>query len=106
MDINKRPLFFTKHNGEKAPLPFSDTEYKNRLAKLREIMAITDEVSVINDDVKGGTRQVVGVEDGCFCLSRFAICAGQALEKHPLGSSIGRETSVIVQVCSGVLQSR
>lgn len=47
MDINKRPLFFTKHNGEKAPLPFSDTEYKNRLAKLREIMATKDIPAVL-----------------------------------------------------------
>ena len=34
-----RPEFFTLHNGEKAPLPFSQAEYANRLAKLRQIMA-------------------------------------------------------------------
>ncbi|HUS52955.1 MAG TPA: aminopeptidase P family protein [Thermohalobaculum sp.] len=33
-----RPEFFTMHNGEKAPLPFSQAEYANRLAKLRQIM--------------------------------------------------------------------
>jgi creatinase len=33
-----RPDFFTLHNGEKAPLPFSQAEYANRLAKLRQIM--------------------------------------------------------------------
>lgn len=34
-----RPDFFTFHNGEKAPLPFSRTEYDRRLSGLREIMA-------------------------------------------------------------------
>ncbi len=34
-----RPEFFTLHNGGKAPLPFSQAEYANRLAKLRRIMA-------------------------------------------------------------------
>jgi creatinase len=34
-----RPDFFTLTNGEKAPLPFSQTEYDNRLAGLRRIMA-------------------------------------------------------------------
>jgi creatinase len=33
-----RPDFFALHNGEKAPLPFSEAEYANRLAKLRQIM--------------------------------------------------------------------
>jgi creatinase len=47
MDINKRPHFFTTRNGEKAPLPFSDTEYENRLAKLREIMAAKDIPAVL-----------------------------------------------------------
>jgi len=37
-----RPEFFTFHNGEKAPLPFSRTEYDRRLAGLREIMARHD----------------------------------------------------------------
>ena len=47
MDINKRPHFFTTHNGEKAPLPFSDTEYENRLAKLRGIMAAHPEATIV-----------------------------------------------------------
>jgi creatinase len=47
MDINKRPHFFTTHNGEKAPLPFSDAEYENRLAKLREIMSAKDIPAVL-----------------------------------------------------------
>ena len=34
-----RPEFFTLHNGEKAPLPFSEAEYAARLASLRRIMA-------------------------------------------------------------------
>jgi creatinase len=34
-----RPEYFTLHNGEKAPLPFSQSEYADRLAKLRQIMA-------------------------------------------------------------------
>ncbi len=33
-----RPEFFTFHNGEKAPLPFSRAEYDRRLAGLRGIM--------------------------------------------------------------------
>lgn len=42
MEIENRPQFFTCHNGEKAPLPFSDTEYERRLATLRGIMAARD----------------------------------------------------------------
>ena len=34
-----RPEFFRFQNGEKAPLPFSDTEYERRLAGLRATMA-------------------------------------------------------------------
>ena len=34
-----RPDFFTFHNGDKAPLPFSRAEYDRRLAGLRAIMA-------------------------------------------------------------------
>ena len=37
-DAPARPDFFTFHNGEKAPLPFSRAEYDRRLAGLREIM--------------------------------------------------------------------
>ncbi len=33
-----RPQYFTFHNGEKAPLPFSDSEYESRLNGLRSIM--------------------------------------------------------------------
>jgi creatinase len=35
----QRPEFFEMHNGEKAALPFSDTEYEIRLGKLRALMA-------------------------------------------------------------------
>ncbi len=41
-DISKRPEFFTRHNGEKALLPFSDAEYARRLKKLRAIMTARD----------------------------------------------------------------
>ncbi|UUV07413.1 aminopeptidase P family protein [Ruegeria sp. YS9] len=41
-DISNRPQFFTCHNGEKAPLPFSKAEYDRRLGKLRAIMAQRD----------------------------------------------------------------
>lgn len=41
-DISNRPEFFTSHNGEKAPLPFSKGEYERRLKKLRAIMAERD----------------------------------------------------------------
>jgi creatinase len=45
-DLDKRPEFFTCHNGEKAPLPFSKSEYARRLTKLRSIMAAKD-ISVV-----------------------------------------------------------
>ena len=35
----KRPNFFHLHNGSKAPLPFSDKEYEERLKGLREIIS-------------------------------------------------------------------
>ena len=35
----KRPSFFQLKNGSKATLPFTDNEYKNRLASLREIIS-------------------------------------------------------------------
>ena len=38
----QRPDFFTLHNGEKAKLPFSNSEYENRLSALREVMAEQD----------------------------------------------------------------
>ncbi|MCH2094597.1 MAG: aminopeptidase P family protein [Rhodobacteraceae bacterium] len=41
-DLFDRPDFFTRHNGEKAPLPFSSAEYDRRLSKLRQIMAARD----------------------------------------------------------------
>ena len=40
--LSDRPAFFTCHNGEKAPLPFSAAEYEHRLSKLRAIMAGRD----------------------------------------------------------------
>ena len=36
--LSNRPDFFTLHNGEKAPLPFSDAEYEARLTGLRAAM--------------------------------------------------------------------
>lgn len=47
MDINSRPEMFTCHNGDKAPLPFSDTEYERRVAGLRKIMAEKDVPAVL-----------------------------------------------------------
>lgn len=41
-DLNNRPEFFTSHNGDKAPLPFSKAEYARRLASLRAVMAKRD----------------------------------------------------------------
>lgn len=41
-DLNNRPEFFTSHNGDKAPLPFSKAEYARRLANLRTVMAKRD----------------------------------------------------------------
>ena len=38
-NLQKRPDFFVCENGEKAPLPFSNREYENRLTGLRTIMA-------------------------------------------------------------------
>lgn len=46
-DLNNRPEFFTCHNGEKAPLPFSKGEYERRLTKLRSIMAEKDIPAVL-----------------------------------------------------------
>ncbi len=39
MSISQRLEFFELHNGDKAPLPFSDGEYENRQARLRELMS-------------------------------------------------------------------
>ena len=46
-DLNQRPEFFTCHNGDKAPLPFSKAEYARRLTKLRTIMASKDIPAVV-----------------------------------------------------------
>ena len=40
--MSQRPDFFELRNGEKARLPFSDDEYRNRLQRLRRVMAETD----------------------------------------------------------------
>ena len=42
LDTQNRPEFFTCHNGDKAPLPFSQAEYAGRLARLRKVMAGRD----------------------------------------------------------------
>ena len=39
MSQTQRPDFFELQNGSKAKLPFSDTEYENRLSGLRQLMA-------------------------------------------------------------------
>lgn len=46
-NLSNRPEFFTCHNGEKAPLPFSTGEYDRRLASLRAIMANRDIPAVL-----------------------------------------------------------
>jgi creatinase len=46
-DISHRPAFFTRHDGGKAPLPFSDSEYESRLSGLRAIMAARDIQAVV-----------------------------------------------------------
>lgn len=46
-DLNTRTEYFTCHNGDKAPLPFSRSEYTNRLTKLRSIMAAKDVPAVL-----------------------------------------------------------
>lgn len=46
-DLNNRPEFFTCHNGDKAPLPFSKAEYARRLASLRATMAARDIPAVL-----------------------------------------------------------
>lgn len=40
--LNDRPQSFICHNGEKAPLPFSEAEYERRIATLRAIMVDAD----------------------------------------------------------------
>jgi len=46
-DTFDRPETFTSHNGDKAPLPFSQQEYDRRLASLRQIMATQDVGAVV-----------------------------------------------------------
>lgn len=46
-DHSNRPQMFTSHNGEKAPLPFSQAEYDARLSKLRTIMDARDIDAVV-----------------------------------------------------------
>ena len=43
----ERAAFFSRPNGERAPLPFSQGEYDRRLAKLRGIMAARDIPAVV-----------------------------------------------------------
>ena len=45
--MTKRPDFFELPNGSKAPLPFSDGEYENRLAKMRSLMQSADVDAVL-----------------------------------------------------------
>ncbi len=47
LDTQNRPEFFTCHNGDKAPLPFSQAEYAGRLARLRKVMADRDIPTVL-----------------------------------------------------------
>lgn len=46
-DTFDRPETFTSHNGDKAPLPFSQQEYDRRLTALRQIMAAEDVGAVV-----------------------------------------------------------
>ena len=59
-----RPDFFTFHNGEKAPLPFSRDEYDRRLAGLRQIMA-----------AKGIEATILTSMHGVAYYSGFIYCA-------------------------------
>ncbi len=43
---SKRPEFFELHNGLKAPLPFTNSEYERRLSALRQLMSV-NEVSAV-----------------------------------------------------------
>ena len=43
----QRPQTMTLHNGDKAPLPFSDQEYEHRLLGLHAIMASLDLDAVV-----------------------------------------------------------
>ncbi|MEM7232973.1 MAG: aminopeptidase P family protein, partial [Planctomycetota bacterium] len=45
--LDTRPDTFQCHNGAKAPLPFSDAEYRRRLTRLRAIMAEQDVAAVV-----------------------------------------------------------
>jgi creatinase len=47
LDTQNRPEFFTCHNGDKAPLPFSQAEYAGRLSRLRKVMADKDLPAVL-----------------------------------------------------------
>lgn len=48
-----RPDFFVRHNGEKAPLPFSTDEYARRIAGLRKTMADRDVPAVLLTSMHG-----------------------------------------------------
>ena len=43
----ERPRYFSRANGDKAPLPFSASEYERRLAALRAVMAAQDLPAVL-----------------------------------------------------------
>ena len=46
-DHQNRPEYFVRHDGGKAPLPFTASEYERRLANLRAIMAAMDIPAVL-----------------------------------------------------------
>lgn len=46
-ELSRRDAYFSKPNGEKAPLPFSKAEYERRLVILRNIMSARDIPAVV-----------------------------------------------------------
>lgn len=47
LDSTRRPDYFSLANGEKAPLPFSRSEYQRRLTRLRDVMDRNDVPAVV-----------------------------------------------------------
>jgi len=99
-DLANRPEFFTCHNGEKAPLPFSHAEYARRLAVLRDIMARRDIPAVLLTSMQniayysgflycafGRSYGCVVTQDACTTVSAN-IDAGQPWRRSVDGNVI------------------
>ncbi len=94
-----RPEFFEFHNGSKAPLPFTDNEYKTRLFALRRLMSIEGVSAVLLTSMQtvayysgflycsfGRPYACVVTEHDCITISA-AIDTGQPW-RHSYGENL------------------